>query len=48
MKNRSTRDTKIKALKIANKSFNFTTILADVIIKSYKHPVYSDQIKLQK
>ena len=46
--NKSTRDTKMSALKIANKSFNFTNILAMVINKSFREGVFPEQMKLSK
>ena len=39
-KNKSTLDTKISALKIANNSLNFTSILAKIINKSFNEGVF--------
>ena len=44
-KNKSTLDTKISALKIANKSFSFTHILAKIINKSFNEGVFPRQLK---
>ena len=41
-------DTKIEALKIANNSFHFTTILARVINKSFDQGVFPDHMKTAK
>ena len=47
-KNKSTRDTKISALKIANTSYSFTSTLAMVINKSFREGVFPEQMKLAK
>ena len=47
-KNKSTRDTKISALKIANTSYSFTSTLAIVINKSFREGVFPEQMKLAK
>ena len=44
-KNKSTLDTKISALKIANKSFSFTHILAKIINKSFSDGIFPHQLK---
>ena len=43
--NKSTRDTKISALKIANLSYNFTNMFAMVINKSFHDGVFPEQMK---
>ena len=45
-KNKSTRDTKISALKIANKSYVFTNALAGVINKSLRQGIFPDKLKI--
>ena len=47
-KNKSTRDTKISALKVANTSYNFTKTLAVIINKSFQEGIFPDQMKLAK
>ena len=47
-KNKSTRDTKISALKIANTSYGFTSTLAFVISKSFQQGVFPEQLKLAR
>ena len=47
-KNKSTRDTKISSLKIANTSYNFTSALASIINKSFQQGVFPEQMKLAK
>ena len=47
-KNKSTLDTKISALKIANNSFNFTSVLAKVINKSFEEGVFPHQLKVAR
>ena len=44
-KNKSTLDTKISALKIANNPLNFTSILAEIINKSFNEGVFPQQLK---
>ena len=44
-KNKSTLDTKISALKIANNLLNFTSILAKIINKSFNEGVFPQQLK---
>ena len=44
-KNKSTLDTKISALKIANKSFKFTHMLAKIINKSFSDGIFPQQLK---
>ena len=44
-KNKSTLDTKISALKIANNSFTFTGILAKIINRSFSEGVFPQQLK---
>ena len=44
-KNKTTRDTKIEALKLANLSFNFTNALAKIINKSFQQGVFPEQMK---
>ena len=44
-KNKSTQDTKISALKIANTSYNFTNILACTINKSFHEGLFPEQMK---
>ena len=44
-KNKSTSDTRISALKIANESYSFTTVLANIINKSFKEGVFPEQLK---
>ena len=46
--NKSTRDTKMIALKIANTSFNFTKTLAMLINISFREGVFPEQMKLSK
>ena len=48
LKNKATRDTKISALKIANKSYSFTSTLAMIINKSFREGVFPEQMKLAK
>ena len=45
---KSTRDTKIEALKIANTSFVFTHTLAMIINMSFQQGVFPDQMKTAK
>ena len=47
-KNKSTSDTKISSLKIANKSHKFTNILACVINKSFHEGVFPEQMKMAR
>ena len=47
-KNKSTRDTKICSLKLANKSFTFTSTVASVINKSFQEGVFPEQMKLAR
>ena len=47
-KNKSTRDTKIEALKIANSSHVFTSVLAVVINKSFEQGLFPEQMKVAK
>ena len=44
-KNKSTLDTKISALKISNNSLNFTSILSEIINKSFNEGVLLQQLK---
>ena len=44
-KNKSTLDTKISALKIANNSLNFTSILSEIINNSFNEGVLLQQLK---
>ena len=44
-KNKSTSDTRISALKIANESYSFTTVLAKIINKSFQEGVFPEQLK---
>ena len=46
--NKATRDTKITALKIANKSFSFTNTLSLLINKSFEQGVFPNQLKVAK
>ena len=45
---KSTCDTKIEALKIANTAFTFTNSLAKIINKSFKEGVFPEQMKIAK
>ena len=47
-KNKSTRDTKISALKIANESYVFTNALAGVINKSLRQGIFPDELKIAR
>ena len=47
-RNKSTRDTKISTIKIANTSYSFTSTLAKVINKSFHEGVFPEQMKLAK
>ncbi len=47
-KNKSTCDTKIEALKIANTSYGFTSIIAILINKSFEQGVFPSQMKTAK
>ena len=47
-KNKSTRDTKISALKVANTSYNFTKILTEIINKSFREGIFPEQMKIAK
>ena len=47
-KNKTTRDTKITSLKLANLSYNFTNTLACVINKSFQEGVFPEQMKLAR
>ena len=47
-KNKSTRDTKIWSLKLANKSFIFTSIVASTINKSFLEGVFPEQMKIAR
>ena len=47
-KNKSTRDTKIEALKIANSSYVFTSTIAMVINKSFQQGLFPKQMKMAK
>ena len=42
------RDTKICSLKLANKSFTFTSIVASVINKSFQEGVFPEQMKIAR
>ena len=46
--NKSTHDTRMSALKIANTSFNFTKTLAMLINISFREGVFPEQMKLSK
>ena len=46
--NKSTRDTKISALKIANESYSFTNALAGVINKSFQQAIFPSQLKIAR
>ena len=43
--NKSTSDTRISALKIANESHSFTTVLAKIINKSFQEGFFPEQLK---
>ena len=45
LKNKSTLDTKINALKIANSSHSFTNILARIINRSFEEGIFPHQLK---
>ena len=47
-KNKSTGDTKIEALKIANKSHVFTSTLAMIVNKSFEQGIFPAQMKVAK
>ena len=47
-KNKSTRDTKITSLKIANTSYNFTRTLASIINKSFQEGIFPEQMKVAR
>ena len=47
-KNKSTRDTKICSLKLANKSFTFTSIIASIINKSFQEGIFPEQMKIAR
>ena len=47
-KNKSTRDTKIEALKVANSSRVFTSSLAMVVNKSFQEGIFPEQLKAAK
>ena len=47
-KNKSTRDTKIEALKIANSSRIFTSSLASIVNKSFQEGLFPKQLKTAK
>ena len=47
-KNKSTCDTKISALKIANESYVFTNALAGVINKSLRQGIFPDELKIAR
>ena len=47
-KNKSTRNTKIEALKIANSSHVFKCVLVVVINKSFEQGVFPEQMKVAK
>ena len=47
-KNKSTQDTKISALKIANQSFIFTNALAKIINKSFQQGIFPDELKIAR
>ena len=47
-KNKSTRDTKISALKIANMSYGFTHAFASVINKSFQEGIFPEQLKIAR
>ena len=47
-KNKSTRDTKICSLKLANKSFTFTSIIAIIINKSFQEGIFPEQMKIAR
>ena len=47
-KNKSTRDTKIESLKVANSSYVFTSTLALIINKSFQQGIFPDQMKIAK
>ena len=48
LKNKSTGDTKIEALKIANISHDFTNTLAMIVNKSFEHGIFPAQLKIAK
>ena len=47
-KNKSTLDTKISALKIANLSIAFTTVLSKVINSSFEEGIFPDELKIAR
>ena len=47
-KNKTTRDTKISALKVANESYVFTNALAGVINKSFHQGVFPNELKIAR
>ena len=47
-KNKSTRDTKICSLKLASKSFTFTSIVASIINKSFQDGIFPEQMKIAR
>ena len=47
-KSKSTRDTKIEALKITNSSYVFTSTLAMILNKSFQQGVFPAQMKMAK
>ena len=47
-KNKTTSDTKISALKVANESHTFQCILADIITTSFEQGVFPKQLKTAK
>ena len=47
-KNKSKRDTKISAFKIANESYVFTNALAGVINKSLRQGIFPDELKITR
>ena len=48
LKNKTTRDSKISALKIANDSFAFTNALAGIINKSFQQGIFPGELKIAK
>ena len=48
LKNKTTRDKKISALKIANDSYLFTAALAGIINKSFQQGIFPEELKIAK
>ena len=48
LKNKTTLDTKISALKIANMSRKFTIVIANIINNSFEEGVFPDALKIAK